>query len=98
MEQEFFDRSVPIFVGMGYLTHVRSVSHAHALLSDWPLDGRDAAHPDALQACRSAMAGELKAEKARRLFEAFARRKGILAPDVSPLLAAISTETAIRPR
>ncbi len=43
------------------------------------------------------MAGELKAETARRLFEAFARRKGILAPDVSPLLAAVSTGTSIRP-
>ena len=97
MEQEFFDRPVPVFVGMGYLTQVRSVPHAHALLSDWPLDQRDPSHLTALQACRAAMAGELTAETARRLFEAFADRRGILAPDASPLVAAISTGTVIRP-
>src|SRR5687768_13571306 len=90
MEQEFFDRSVPVFVGMGYLTNVRSVSHAHALLSDWPGDQPGTEHAMALKACKAALAGALDARAARRLFETFARRKDILAPDASPPVAAIS--------
>ena len=66
MEREFFDRSVPIFVGMGYLTHVGTASRAHALLSDWPIDRRGAAHARALRACRAAMAGELDFEQSLR--------------------------------
>jgi hypothetical protein len=93
MEQENFDRSVPIFVGMGYRTDVRSVSHAHALLSDWPVDQRDTAHAMALRACKAAMVGALDTETARRLFETFARRKDILAPDPSPLVAGIAAGT-----
>ena len=97
MEQEFFDRSVPVLVGMGYLTHVRSVSHAHALLSDWPGGQPGSAHAMALEACKAAMAGALDAGTARRLFETFARRKDILAPDASPPAAAILDGSAEMP-
>ena len=97
MEKEFFDRAVPIFVGLGYLTHVESVSHAHALLSDWPVDRRGPAHAMALAACKAAIAGDLDAKTARRVFETFARRKNILAPVASPPMAAISAEPAERP-
>jgi len=97
MEWEVFGRSVPIFVGMGYLVNVGSASHAHALLSDWPIERRGAAHATALQACRAAMAGELDVETARRLFEAFARAKDILAPDAGKLVTAIPGGSAETP-
>jgi hypothetical protein len=90
MENELFDRPVPIFVGMGYLTQVNDVPHAYALLSDWPTHWRCPAHAMALKACRAAMVGELDAETVRILFETFARRKDILAPYTSALVAAKS--------
>ena len=51
----------------------------------------------ALAACKAAIAGDLDAKTARRVFETFARRKNILAPVASPPLAAISGEPAELP-
>ena len=97
MEQDVFGRPVAIFVGMGHLTHVGSVSHANALLSDWPHGQRGAVHATALRACRAAMAGSLDAETARSFFEGFARAKDILASDADGLIAAMSAGRAERP-
>jgi hypothetical protein len=77
-EYETFEEPVPVFVGLGYLTRIETVSQAYALLSDWPCGQRDPAHVAALNACKAA-------------FAAFASKKGILASEADPVVAAIST-------
>ena len=57
-EYETFEEPVPVFVGLGYLTRIETVSQAYALLSDWPCGQRDPAHAAALNACKAALARE----------------------------------------
>jgi hypothetical protein len=97
MEYSDFEEPVPVFVGLGYLTRVETVAQAYALLSDWPYDQRGPAHSVALNACKAALAREVDAETARSTFAAFARKKGILAPEPDPVVAAISTGVFARP-
>ncbi len=41
-----------------------------------------------MKACKAALLGEIEAETARDAFSAFARRAGILAPEVDAVIAA----------
>ena len=81
MNTNTFKQPVPIFVGLGFPHQVESVAEAHQILSDWPSASRDSDHAITLDACRSALAGDVDAETARAVFERFARRRGILAPE-----------------
>jgi len=76
-----FDRSVSIFVGLGFPREVETVLDAYQVLMDWPATSRSADHELALEICRAALAGETDAEAAREAFEAFARERDILAAD-----------------
>lgn len=82
MNDRRFAEPVTILVGLGFPFQVNSVLDALDILSDWP-GGRNPSQAAALNACRAALAGELDEETARGVFEAFARRTGILMPDVS---------------
>ena len=78
MNTNTFKQPVPIFVGLGFPHQVESVAEAHQILSDWPAASRGFDHAMTLDACRSALAGDVDAETARAAFERFARRRGIL--------------------
>ncbi|MGV1768479.1 DUF982 domain-containing protein [Rhizobium rhizogenes] len=90
MKPDMFRQPVSILVGLGFPAEVRSVMDAYRHLVEWPVSLRDTAHSIALKACRAALRGEIEAETARGLFNAFAEKHDLLAPDtntiaVSPL-------------
>ncbi len=81
MNARRFIQPVTVLVGLGHPYEVNGVMDAYQLLSDWP-GGSNPAQAAALNACRAALAGEIEVETARDIFEAFARRSGILIPEV----------------
>lgn len=82
MHSRQFAQPVSIFIGLGFPHTVGSAREAFELLNDWPSGGRGPTHAAAIDACRAAMAFECDDETARQAFEAFARRSGILAPEI----------------
>jgi hypothetical protein len=81
-----FEQPVSIFIGLGFPREVETPSEAFQVLNEW--DGvRSASHATALNACRAACTGEVDVEMARNVFEAFARSRGILAPDALAMAA-----------
>ena len=87
MNDRRFSQPVCVLVGLGLPHQVNSVFEAYQLLTDWH-GGRNPAHAAALNTCRAALADEVDAEIVRSVFEAFARRTGILVPKLvqtSPL-------------
>lgn len=88
METNVFERSVWIYVGLNAEREITTVSQAYRFLDDWPMNRRGVAHSLAVKACKAALLGEIEAETARDAFSAFARRAGILAPEVDAVIAA----------
>lgn len=88
MMHDVFEEPVRIYIGLNFRKEVRRVAEAYAFLNDWPPEQRSAAHATALKACRAALTGEIDAETARGTFSAFARRVGILAPELDDIVAA----------
>ncbi len=80
MNDRRFLQPVTVLVGLGYPYAVTGVMDAYRLLSDWP-GGNNPAQAAALNACRAALAAEIEVETARDIFEAFARRSGLLVPE-----------------
>jgi hypothetical protein len=76
-----FERPVSIFVGLGFPRDVENVLDAYQVLTEWPASSRGPAYERALARCRAALAGEADAESVRSAFEAFARVRGVLAPE-----------------
>ena len=87
MKPDRFRQPVSILVGLGLPTEVRSVMDAYRHLVEWPASMRDIAHSIALKACGAALRGEIEAETARGLFEAFAEKHDLLAPDANTIAA-----------
>jgi hypothetical protein len=81
MSTTSFAQPISILVGLGFPREVENIWQAYEVLNDWP--SRGSAHKAALDACRAGLANKIDAEAARGLFEAFARKSGILAPDVA---------------
>ncbi|WP_442580219.1 DUF982 domain-containing protein [Mesorhizobium sp. ASY16-5R] len=75
-----FTQPVSIFVGLGFPHDVGTPTEAYRILNEWT-GSRGPTHAMALNVCRLAIAGEVDADTARLAFEAFARVRGILAPD-----------------
>lgn len=73
-----FERPVTILVGLGFPRQVDNAVEACSLLQDMAATYHGPSQGAAVKACRAAMAGEIDAETARGVFEAFARSKGIL--------------------
>lgn len=88
METNVFERSVWIYVGLNVEREITTVAQAYAFLHDWPVQQRGVAHSLATKACKAALLGEIEAETARDAFSAFARRAGILAPELDVVIAA----------
>jgi len=87
MKPDMFRKPVDILVGLGFPAEVRGVLDAYRHLVEWPMSSRDAAHSVALKACRAALLGEIEAETARGLFEAFAEKHDLLAAEASATFA-----------
>lgn len=81
-----FEKPVRILVGLGFPHQVNTVADAYQVLLDWLGDSPE--QKSAMRACRAALAGEIDAETARGVFLAFARRRGILAPEIDNAVAA----------
>ncbi|TIT72394.1 MAG: DUF982 domain-containing protein [Mesorhizobium sp.] len=91
MTDQRFSKPVSIFVGMGFPVEVRSVLDARQVLDEWS-GSRGPTFAAALAACQSALVSDQDVEAARVLFEAFARSRGILAPDAIEIAAARMAE------
>lgn len=82
-----FTRTVPVFVGLGFPYEVSSVLEAYQFIVEWA-GSRSPAYAATLAICQSALVGDNDVESARVAFEAFARSRGILAPEAIELAAA----------
>lgn len=91
MTTKRFDQPVAIFVGLGFPHDVDNVWEAYGLLVEWN-GKRGPTHVMALNACRGALSNEADVEAARIAFVAFARSRGILAPDALAKAAARAAE------
>jgi hypothetical protein len=91
MEYDRFDEPVGVFVGMGYLAQIETVGRAYELLADMPDYQRGPGHTMAMNVCKAALAKEVDAETARAAFVRYAQSKGILAPEIKPVIAARET-------
>ena len=87
MTAKSFIRPVPVFVGLGFPYEVSSVLEAYQFLEEWT-GSRSPIYAATLAVCHSALVGDKDIESARVAFEAFARARGILAPDAIELAAA----------
>ncbi len=79
MTAKMFERPVQIFVGLGFPREVETVFEAYQVLAEWPGSGHD--RRAAIHACRKALRGAGTVDEARKTFEAFASRRGILASE-----------------
>lgn len=96
MNTNRFTQPVSIFIGLGFPREVETPSEAFQVLNEW--EGvRSSAHAIALNACRAACAGEVEVAAARDVFEAFARSRGILAPDALVMAARQAIEEWMEP-
>jgi hypothetical protein len=82
-----FDRSVAVFVGLGFPREIESVLDAFQLLNEWTGSGGPV-HQPALDTCRAALVGKENADSARQALVAFALDRNILAPDALAATAA----------
>lgn len=80
MNRTRFAQPVPIFIGLGFPHDVETPLEAFHVLNEWT-GSRGPTHSMALNVCRQALSGETTSEAARLAFEAFARARGMLAPE-----------------
>ena len=74
-----FERPVTVFLGLGFPRQIDDAAEALGVLSELSASSHGPAHAAAMKACRAAMNGEIDAETARGVFEAFVRARGMLA-------------------
>jgi hypothetical protein len=75
-----FSQPVAIFIGLGFPYDVETPLDALRVLDEWT-GSRGPIHTMATGVCRSALAKKADTDAARLAFEAFARSRGLLAPD-----------------
>ena len=83
-----FIEPVPVITGLGVIQEIGSVGEAYVFLSDLPWRHRNVDYEVALLACRAALRGEIEPETAGAIFRVFARKGGILAPEMGDAIAA----------
>ena len=74
MEKLRFEEPVYLAAGIGIPVEICSVERAYALLNDWPVWRRDAAHITAHNACKAALSGAIDVETTRAALAVFATR------------------------
>ena len=80
MSGRSFSKPVSTIVGLGFARDVDTSQEAYRVLTEWQ-GATGPTHAMAVKVCRMAIAGETSVEAARFAFEAFARTRGMLAPD-----------------
>lgn len=88
MERGAFESPVRIYVGLHFAREVGTVGEALVVLTEWPHHKRGPEHRIALRAAQAALAGEAEAETVRGAFALFAKKSGILAPELDVAVAA----------
>ena len=78
MQSKTFQKPLTVLVGLGFPRQIRTVFEAFQFVNEWC--GNSPEQRAALRACKASLAGDIDPETARGVFEAFARRKDILAP------------------
>ena len=78
-----FEEPVRVWVGLGFPRQLNSVVDAYQFAMEYC--GNSPEQRAAIRACKAALMGEVDAETARSVFEAFARRKGLIAEDWIPV-------------
>ena len=87
MDTKRFAHPVSVIIGLGFPREIATASEAFQMLKEWN-GARSPTLAMALNVCRAASAGEVDVEAAGRLaFEAFARTRGMLAPDAVAIAA-----------
>jgi hypothetical protein len=86
MHSKRFAQPVSIIVGLGFPRQIETVSEAFQVLNEWN-GARSSTHAMALKLCRAGSADEVDVEVGRLAFEAFARTRGILAPNAAAMTA-----------
>ena len=87
---DIFYKPVRILIGLGFPKDISSPLDAIVYLDSVQQSARDYSHTIASRACRAALTGEIEAETARGLFEAYATKQSILAPEMDEVVAARS--------
>jgi Protein of unknown function (DUF982) len=80
MNAKRFSQPVAIFVGLGFPREIENIGEAFEVLNEWS-GNRGPWHAQALSRCKSALTDDADVEAARIALVAFARARGILAPD-----------------
>ncbi|MFD2236995.1 DUF982 domain-containing protein [Aureimonas populi] len=88
MEHNLFAEPVRVFAGLGVPREIKTVFQAYTFLMEMPGHRDRADHIVARKACLAAMNHRVEAQTARSAFAAFARRVGILVPEVDEAAAA----------
>lgn len=89
MKTQMFNEPVTVLVGLGYPLAIRSVIEAYRFLQEWPGAKGDPVSRLAMNACKAALEGAAGPETARGLLVAFAEKHGVLAPDISNVIAQV---------
>ncbi|MGB3537495.1 MAG: DUF982 domain-containing protein [Mesorhizobium sp.] len=87
MNQVKFDRSVSVFIGLGFPREIANVVEAYDILIEWK-GIRDLDQNGAIEVCRKALNGERTGRDARLAFQKFALNKGILSEEAYSRAAA----------
>jgi len=77
-----FERPLIVFVGLGFPRQLNNATDALQVLNELPHSYHGPAHAAAVRACKAAIAGEVEAETARGIVEAYSRQHGMLAQDL----------------
>jgi hypothetical protein len=91
MDSKRFAQPVSIIVGLAFPHQIETVSEAFQVLNEWN-GARSPTHAMALKLCRAGSAGEVDVEVGRLAFEAFARTRGILAPNAAAIAAKLAVD------
>lgn len=82
MVSQPFEKPIRVWVGLGFPRQLNTVVDAYQFAMDYC--GNSPEQKAAIRACKAALTGEVDAETARGVFEAFARKKGLIAEEWIP--------------
>lgn len=77
-----FEKPIRVWVGLGFPRQLNTVVDAYQFAADYC--GNSPEQKAAIRACKAALVGDIDAETACGVFEAFARKKGLIVDDWVP--------------
>lgn len=81
MKHDVFDKPVFVKAGKYSIQEIGCVMDAIEFMEEWPVHRHSVMHGTALSACYAAYDGRKPVDTARKAFEMWARREGLL-PDI----------------